>query len=341
MKPVAVFIMGALLGGAGIHYVDSRPHAAGPVTFAASIPSRTRVAAAQGRVEGRSENVEVEASADVVIQTVLVKEGQAISKNQVIARIACETLDFEIRSLEASLDSSRQSRVRLLRGSRDEERRAAAQEVAAAQAVLDQARRQNERMQFLVAKDDVSRESAEKAQRDLDLASASLGSALERQKLVNAGPLPEELSKADADAAAIGEKLRATEAQRERCIVRAPIGGTVTRVHMRAGEAFSTVLPRPIVSIADLSELRIRAEVDERDLARIHIHQRARITAEAREPFGGKVVWTSLVMGRKTARSTDPAERADRDILEILISPDPGSPALPLGLRVVVEFLEQ
>jgi multidrug resistance efflux pump len=94
---------------------------------------------------------------------------------------------------------------------------------------------------------------------------------------------------------------------------------------MRVGEAFSTVLPRPIVMMADLSERRIRAEVDERDLPKIRLNQRVRISAEGfQQSFGGKVIWTSVVMGRKTARSTDPAEKADRDILESLIAPDRG-----------------
>jgi len=44
-------------------------------------------------------------------------------------------------------------------------------------------------------------------------------------------------------------------------------------------------------------------------------------------------------MGRKTVISNDPAEKADRDILEVLIAPDQAAQRLPLGLRVVTEFL--
>ena len=339
MKTIAAFALGVLAGGAAIHLAYPGPPAAGAPAVTTSTAAPAVIGAAQGRVEGRTENIEVEAGADGVIQSLLVSEGQRIARDQVIAEIGCGHLDSEIRALDASLESARQARVRLMRGAREEERRATAQDVASAQAIADQAQRQNERMQFLVSKDEVSRETAEKAARDLATASAALAAARERQKLANAGPLPEELAKADADIATITEKLHATEALRAKCTVRAPIAGTITRIHMRAGEAFSTVVPRPIVSIADLSERRIRAEVDERDLARIYLHQRVRISAESSAPFDGSVVWTSQVMGRKTARSTDPAERSDRDILETLIAPGRGAPALPLGLRVVVEFL--
>jgi hypothetical protein len=57
------------------------------------------------------------------------------------------------------------------------------------------------------------------------------------------------------------------------------------------------------------------------------------------EPFAGKVIWTSVVMGRKTVRGKDPAEKSDRDVLETLILPERTAARLPIGLRVVVEFL--
>jgi HlyD family secretion protein len=341
MKIAAALLIGMVLGGVVVWSTLPRPAVAHSAAATVATPvSLGVIAAAQGRVEGRTENIEVEASADGVIRSLPVREGQRVAKDEVIGQLACDNLDSEVRALEASRESAKQARVRLLRGSRDEERRVADQDVVATQAVAEQARRNNERMQFLAANDTIPRQTAENAKRDLATAEAALRAAIEKQKLANSGPLPEEVSKADADVAVAEERLRATQAQRDKCVIRAPISGTITRVHMRVGEAFSTVMPHPIVTMADLSEQRIRAEVDERDLARIALNQSVRIRAEGfREPFAGKVVWTSVVMGRKTARSTDPAEKTDRDVLETLIQPDRSAPHLPLGLRVVVEFL--
>jgi hypothetical protein len=109
---------------------------------------------------------------------------------------------------------------------------------------------------------------------------------------------------------------------------------------LHVGEAFSTFVPRPIITMADLSERRVRAEVDERDVTQIQLKQQVRIHAEGiAEPFHGTVTWKSVVMGRKTARSPDPAERSDRDILEVIIQLNANSPVPPIGLRVVAEFL--
>jgi len=342
MKTASALVFGMVLGGVAVWSSFSRPAATHSSVTAASAPppGLSVVAAAQGRVEGRTENIEVEASADGVVRSLAVREGQRVAKNEIIGELACDNLDSDVRALEASRESARQARVRLLRGSRDEERRVADQEIVSAQAIVDQARREKDRMQFLAAKDVAPRRSEENASRDLATAEAALRTANEKQELVYAGPLPEEISKADADVLAAEERLRTALAQREKCVIRAPMSGTITRVNMRAGQAFSTLMPHPIVTMADLTEQRIRAEVDERDLSRIMVNQRVRIQVEGyQKPLAGRVIWTSVVMGRKTARSTDPADKSDRDILETLIAPERGAVRLPIGLRVLVEFL--
>lgn len=341
MRVAFALLIGIVLGGSAIWLVSRRSAGLPTTVTAAETPAVPIVAAAQGRVEGRTENIEVEASIDGVIRTLSVSEGQKVAKGQIIAAIACNDLDYEVRALDAALESARQSRVRLLRGSRDEERRVAEEEVLAARAIADQQRKQNDRMQLLVAKDDVPKQTAENVRRDLDTAEANLRSAIEKQKLVNAGPLAEEVAKADADVTAASQKLQAVRAQQEKCVVRSPISGSVTRVLMREGEAFSVVVPRPIVTIADLSGRRVRAEVDERDLTKVWINQKVRMSAEGYPGvLSGAVAWKAVVMGRKHVISTNPADKADRDVLEALIVPDRSAPPLPLGLRVTVEFLK-
>ncbi len=44
-------------------------------------------------------------------------------------------------------------------------------------------------------------------------------------------------------------------------------------------------------------------------------------------------------MGRKRVRSGDPAEKSDRNVLEVLIDVEGKDRALVVGLRVTVQFL--
>jgi hypothetical protein len=45
-------------------------------------------------------------------------------------------------------------------------------------------------------------------------------------------------------------------------------------------------------------------------------------------------------MGRKTAKSTDPSEKSDRDVLEVWIDLVRQDPRLVLGLRVTARFVK-
>jgi multidrug resistance efflux pump len=102
-------------------------------------------------------------------------------------------------------------------------------------------------------------------------------------------------------------------------------------------------MPRPVVSLADLSRLRVRAEIDERDLGRLRASQPAFVTAEAfpDRQFKGHVVSFSSLMGRKQVRTGDPAEKSDRDVLEVLIELDERDERLAVGLRTTVRFVAQ
>jgi HlyD family secretion protein len=105
----------------------------------------------------------------------------------------------------------------------------------------------------------------------------------------------------------------------------------------------STVFPKPIVTMADASALRVRAEVDERDIGRVSIGGAARILSDAfpGRVFEGKVSRMEGLMGRKKVRTGDPAEKSDRDVLEALVDLQTGDNPLVIGLRVTVQFLKQ
>src|SRR5438093_1283457 len=84
----------------------------------------------------------------------------------------------------------------------------------------------------------------------------------------------------------------------------------------------SMAYPQPIMSIADTSQLRVRAEVDEKDIGLVYEGQRAIVTTEAfpQTHFPGTVQRHAASMGRKRVLTGDPSEKADRDVLEVFIS---------------------
>jgi HlyD family secretion protein len=295
--------------------------------------------AAPGRVEGQGETISLGAGAEGVVKAVLVTEGQAVTKGAVLAVISCEDVKAEIDRARAVAESARQTRIRILRGPRDEERKAAAERAAAAQAVAAQAQEHLRRLDALYEKAEISRESFEQAQRDYEVARANYESARAEEELAESGPLPEEKTRADADVSAAEQNVSVATEKLEKCNVRAPISGTVLRVMTRVGESYSTVLPRPLFTLVDESVRRVRAEIDELDIGNVKLGQQAIIRADGfpGRQFEGRVIQLGHVMGRKSVLSGDPAEKADRDILEVIIELQSGK-ELPIGLRVTAQF---
>jgi hypothetical protein len=98
----------------------------------------------------------------------------------------------------------------------------------------------------------------------------------------------------------------------------------------------SLVPPTIVVSLADLSHLRLRAEIDEEDIVRVVIGQTGFTTAQAFDGkhFSGRIVEKMGDVGRKGIRSDDdPRARVDTRVLEVLFEFD-GTVSLPLGLRM-------
>jgi hypothetical protein len=75
--------------------------------------------------------------------------------------------------------------------------------------------------------------------------------------------------------------------------------------------------------------------VDESDVSKLKVGQRAYVTAEAYGDykFWGSVIRVGRILGKKNIRTDEPSEHVDTKILETLVQLDPGQ-RLPLGLRV-------
>ena len=95
------------------------------------------------------------------------------------------------------------------------------------------------------------------------------------------------------------------------------------------------------MSIADTTRLRVRAEVDERDIGRISPKQAVKILVDAYpdQHFPGTVTSIGDTMGRKNVQTGDPSEKSDRDVMDVFIDPKKVNNRLIIGLRVTVQFI--
>lgn len=130
----------------------------------------------------------------------------------------------------------------------------------------------------------------------------------------------------------------------DRTRMRAPAAGTVLQINTRLGE---TLAPSPelvVFVMGDLSKLRVRAEVDESDVAKVRVGQSVFVKngAYPNQEFEGKVaeIASSLIIPRMGARG--PRRTTDVEVMEVLIDLEgvsaEGSMRLLPGMRTDVFF---
>jgi HlyD family secretion protein len=149
-------------------------------------------------------------------------------------------------------------------------------------------------------------------------------------------PLPTRL---EAGLTAARADLAAAEAALERTRVRAPSSGTVLQLSARQGELAAASPEQALVILADLSQLTVRAEVQERDASKVHVGQEVVLKTDAypdRE-FTGRVVKVANAMRPPKLAQRGPRRPTDLDALEVEIDVEPGTPMMP-GMRVDAYF---
>jgi HlyD family secretion protein len=301
----------------------------------APVAAEPRQVVAAGVVEPVSEEIKIGSEIDGKLKQVLVKEGSRVTRGQVIAILENGDAAARVELAKAGLAEREAALARLLNGSRVEERREARAGIREAEAVLETARAERARREMLLEKGAISRTEFDIVDREYRVAQARLEAARERSAFVAADARDDERMRAEAEIRSAKARIREAEALLEKTYIRSPIAGVVLRRYLQSGESVSTNANTPIVALGDTSRLRVRADVDETDVARIALNQPAYVRADAygEQRFRGRIVEIGQTLGRKNVRTDAPTERVDTKILETLIDLDPGQ-TLPVGLRV-------
>lgn len=304
----------------------SKPAPAGPAWVAAP-----------GKVEPISEEMRLGFDIAGKLAEVSAEEGDRVRQGQILAKLAADEYAARIDAAEQVLAAREAALAKVLAGSRDMERKEARAAVEEARAVSEQAKLENERRRRLLSKEVLSQEEADRAEREFKVAGQRLDAARQRFHLVDDPSREEDVKKAMAEAAEARSRLAEAQALAAKTVIRSPIDGVVLRKHRRAGEMVSVSFDTPVVTVGDVSRLRVRADVDERDIARIAPGQKAVLMAEAYgdKRFSGVVIRVAGILGKKNIRTDEPAEKNDTRILETLIDVTPPA-ELPVGLRLDV-----
>jgi multidrug resistance efflux pump len=304
-----------------------------------ALTTRPATLVAPGRVETMRDPVKLAFEAQGRIASIEVDEGVAVVAGQVLARLDDRLPAARVAAAEAQLAQAKARHALARRGPRGEDLAAARADADAASAAADHRGAEQLRSETLGKTGAVATSVVDADEAAARVASAQAAAAKARYQSLAKGTRIEQIDEAAAAVALAQSELDAAKVALDQTVLRAPSDGVILRRTAEVGALVTMMAPQPVVTMADLRQLEIRAEIDEADVAAIALGQPAYATADAYgdRRFAVRITRITHELGRKTVRDDDPRARVDTRVLEVIAQFDgvPGA-ELPLGLRMSV-----
>lgn len=287
-------------------------------------------------VEPRDRETKLSSAVPGRIARIAVVEGARVAANDVLVELEHDVEQASLAAAEADLRASQADLARLAHGNRTEDVESAEADSSAARARADVSADRLRRLESVIDAGGVSAEELERARRQAASDEEQARSLEARRRAVRGGSRSEEVTAARARAAAAAARRDAARVSLEQRTIRSPIAATVLQIKYRVGEYVRPGDGEPLVVLGDMSEVRARMDLDERDVGKVHVGSVATLRAIAfpGHDFQARVVEVGERMGRKNVRTDDPTERNDTKVLEVvLVIEQPGQ--LVIGQRVM------
>lgn len=204
-----------------------------------------------------------------------VQEGQWVDAGTLLARLDGDDYRRQAEMDEAALRVQRAQLNLGLAGTRRQELEATQQSLNDAKADLEQKKLDYDRAETLFRERVGSQQERDQADTNLKRAEATYRRAQQMYDEAREGTRREQLAVDRATVVQAEQKLRMSKLNVEYTVLRAPAAGVVV---VRDAEMGEVVAPNtPVVTIADLDHLWLRAYVNETDLGRVRWGQEATV----------------------------------------------------------------
>lgn len=296
------------------------------------------LAVAPGLVEPKSGQIKILSTAIGPITKVLVHANDKVLAGQLLAKLDDQEALAQVESSRDQVSMRKRQRNDQAAG-KAADRRKAEDAVFEAETAVITARDAFDDAAIAIYGGHVSTADLTKARATLTSAEDTLSqkrAALRKLESQSGTPLPTEN---EGSLNVARSNLWSAEVGLEKLKIRAPIAGTILQVNARLGELASPSSPDPLVVLGDLTALRVRAELDERDIGEVKIGQQVVVRADAfpGRDFHGTVASIAPIVQAGRINSPNSRNLTDFDVTQVRIDvTDPGP--LLVGMKVDVYF---
>jgi len=230
---------------------------------------------------GKVEPVEphpIQSQLTTFIETVAVKEGQKVSRGQVLMRLDAKDLRSELAHTKEQLVAAEDERKIAAGGGSPEEIAQLDSDLAKTNTEIDRLRRERDSLDRLYARQAATRQEVEQTKTALERAEADKRLIEEKRSAII------QRSKPQAERAALRieearNSIQSLEEKLKSAQVTAPVSGTLYSLPARAGTYVHT--GDVLAELADLTQIRVRVFVDEPEIGSLNEGQDVQVTWDA------------------------------------------------------------
>ncbi|QDS37014.1 efflux RND transporter periplasmic adaptor subunit [Brevibacillus brevis] len=218
-----------------------------------------------------------------------IKEGDKVTKGQVIGNIDMSDVSNEIMDIEAQITIQEANIAKLSKGVEPEEVTKMQEQLAQNEREYQTALKDFQRTQSLFTAGVSTQQAVEQAKQKLQTAESSVKVAKQDLLLKQKGPDKAEIRSYEAQIQKLNLEKAKYEKQRVQSSIVSPIDGTVLSMKVKEGKYLSK--GEEILTVGDTNDVMVEAGVGESDLRKIKIGQDAVVSGISLggEPLQGKV----------------------------------------------------
>lgn len=295
-RAIPIVIVIVAIAAAGVTYFLLRAHK----------PVERRELTLSGNIEAHESLVSFKEAGRIV--RLPVEEGQQVAQGDLLASLDDADYLQRVHIDEANVQVRASSLALTLAGTRVQEIKAIEEDMEADRADLEQKKLDNGRAERLYARDTISAQDRDRAATALKRAEAAYKAAQQRYNEAQEGSRKEDIALAQANLKQANANLELSKVNLSYTILRAPGAGIIT---VREAELGEVVAPgTPVVTLADLDHVWLRAYIAETDLGRIHWGQTVTVTTDT---YPGKQYRGQISFIAQNAEFTPKSVQTDKE----------------------------
>ncbi len=330
---IAIF---ATRGSNGMRPVDLSSHAPNGVAAVAALAKSSWALSAPGRVEPKGGEIRVSPQSVGRIVQVLASLNQKVTAGDLLIKLEDSEIEARLAAADAEASVRRRDRDQENVAGPARDRRTAEDAAFSAERLFSLNRAELDRWfearkAGLASDADLTkaRETVVKAREAMETTRMALRRSLADTQVAQ--------TRLEAALSAARAELSMADAASERARIRAPQDGTVLQLNATVGESVAPSPENVMVVLGDVSSLRVKAEIEERDIGKIRQGQVVVVRSDAfpGRDFAGKVASFAQALAPSRLGQKGPRKLSDVDVLELTIDLTAATPLLP-GMRVDV-----